>query len=68
MTIAPCVSAGRHRAGGTKLGRLLDWVALCVRRRRQRIALARLSDPVLCDIGLTRIDIEVEANKPFWQP
>lgn len=33
---------------------------------RQRQALARLSDAVLKDIGITRYDAERESNKPFW--
>jgi uncharacterized protein YjiS (DUF1127 family) len=40
----------------------------CVKRRRQRIALVKLSDLVLRDIGLTRIDVAMEADKPFWRP
>jgi len=34
---------------------------------RQRQALARLSDTVLKDIGITRYDAEQESNKPFWR-
>jgi uncharacterized protein YjiS (DUF1127 family) len=40
----------------------------CAERRRRRIALAMLPDLVLRDIGLTRADIEMEADKPFWRP
>jgi len=40
----------------------------CLKRRRQRISLAALSDLVLRDIGLTRADVAIEADKPFWQP
>lgn len=36
----------------------LNW-----RTRRQ---LARLPDFMLKDIGITRIDVEQEARKPFW--
>jgi uncharacterized protein YjiS (DUF1127 family) len=33
---------------------------------RQRQQLAALSDDMLKDIGLSRADIETEANRPFW--
>jgi hypothetical protein len=34
---------------------------------RERRALQALDDAALKDIGLTRVDIEVELNKPFWR-
>ncbi|WP_181295132.1 DUF1127 domain-containing protein [Pseudomonas sp. Q2-TVG4-2] len=33
---------------------------------RQRQQLAALSDEMLKDLGLSRADIETEANRPFW--
>ena len=33
---------------------------------RQRRALARLDDKALADIGLTRDEAQIEANRPFW--
>ena len=36
-------------------------------RSRQRSALMRLDDRVLCDIGLSRADVEREWSKRFWQ-
>nr|WP_319250103.1 DUF1127 domain-containing protein [uncultured Celeribacter sp.] len=33
---------------------------------RQRRALANLSDEQLKDIGLSRADVEREAERPFW--
>jgi uncharacterized protein YjiS (DUF1127 family) len=54
--------------GRTELGYQLDWLMRCVKRRRQRIALVKLSDLVLRDIGLTRIDVAMEADKRFWRP
>ena len=33
---------------------------------RQRRALARLDDKALADIGLTREEAQIEANRPFW--
>jgi uncharacterized protein YjiS (DUF1127 family) len=36
-------------------------------RRRQRRALLGLSDDMLRDIGLSRADVRVEGEKPFWR-
>lgn len=36
-------------------------------RRRQRAALAKLSDHHLKDIGLSRADVDNEVTKPIWQ-
>jgi len=38
-----------------------------VRRSNDRRMLVRMSDHMLGDIGLTRFDVNVEANKYFWQ-
>ena len=42
--------------------RLLRWHEL----RRQRQQLASLSDAALQDLGLSRADTWVEAQRPFW--
>lgn len=42
---------------------LLEWNE----RARQRRQLARLDDRLLGDIGLSRVDAEQEARKPFWR-
>lgn len=42
--------------------RLGRWHALY----RQRRQLAALSDDTLKDLGLSRADVETEANRPFW--
>lgn len=42
--------------------KLSSWHALY----RQRRQLAALSDDMLKDIGMSRADIETEANRPFW--
>ena len=36
-------------------------------RSRERRQLAGLSDRMLADIGLSRIEVSVEADKFFWQ-
>jgi uncharacterized protein YjiS (DUF1127 family) len=68
VTTSKEAAAGRRRPARTEPGRLLDLLVRCLKRRRQRISLAALSDLVLCDIGLTRADVAIEADKPFWQP
>jgi uncharacterized protein YjiS (DUF1127 family) len=61
-----------------KRRRLLHWLsnsprmiseALCKwrHRSRSRAALATLDDRMLKDIGITRIDVWREVNKPFWR-
>ncbi len=37
-------------------------------RARERHQLASLNDIMLRDIGLTRVDVERECQKPFWMP
>ena len=36
------------------------------RRARERAQLARLNDRELKDIGITRAEAQMEANKSFW--
>jgi uncharacterized protein YjiS (DUF1127 family) len=36
-------------------------------RKSGRLELARLDERMLHDIGLTRVDIFCEINKPFWR-
>ena len=36
-------------------------------RSKGRHQLAELSDHMLTDIGLTRVEVAIEANKYFWQ-
>lgn len=47
--------------------RLAEVLAVGRERRRQRVALARLDDRMLRDIGLTSADVEGELSKPFWR-
>lgn len=48
--------------------RIIRTVRRWLSHRRQRQALALLDDRMLKDIGLSRIDVEREIEKPFWQP
>jgi len=46
----------------TALRRLGFWIE----RNRQRRRLAELDDAALKDIGLSRADVQIEVDKPFW--
>jgi uncharacterized protein YjiS (DUF1127 family) len=50
---------GAVRSAFARLDRLME-------RRRQRLALAELTDEQLDDVGLTRRDVEREC-RPFWR-
>lgn len=68
---------GADSAGGVRLQRramarrlvtvAADAVVLWLERARQRRALQRLDDRMLRDIGLTRVDVARESDKPFWR-
>ena len=44
-----------------------DELARYYQRYQERRALQRLDDYMLSDIGISRADVDVEANKPFWR-
>lgn len=44
-----------------------DTIATWQERRRQRLALESLPDHLLSDIGVSRADVDHEADKPFWR-
>jgi uncharacterized protein YjiS (DUF1127 family) len=75
MTVIVFSSAGRRTdthtrssPGSSKPAQLLALIAETWRRRRSRTWLTELDDRMLKDIGITRADVEWEANKPFWMP
>ena len=45
-----------------------DELARSYQRHQERRALQRLDDYMLSDIGISRADVDLEANKPFWRP
>lgn len=45
----------------------LDILLRLVEQQRQRKALARLDEHLLCDIGLSAADARYAASRPFWQ-
>jgi uncharacterized protein YjiS (DUF1127 family) len=60
-------STGERLSNSGMLVRLAETIAVGLERRRQRVALARLDDRMLRDIGLTSADVEGELTKPFWK-
>jgi len=48
-------------------GALVRLVAVWVRRRRTRRALARFDARLLRDVGITRADAARESALPFWR-
>jgi uncharacterized protein YjiS (DUF1127 family) len=47
--------------------RAADRILLWMDRMRQRRRLASLSDHMLKDMGLSRVDADQEASKRFWR-
>ena len=62
-TAAAHVAAVAVESLGTMVEFVLDWQD----RRRQRRELLALDDHLLKDIGVTRLEAEIEAHKPFWR-
>ncbi|MEM8950072.1 MAG: DUF1127 domain-containing protein [Pseudomonadota bacterium] len=54
-------------AGFGWLGPIASAARIWLERHRQRRDLNLLDDTMLMDIGLTRLDVEREIRKPFWQ-
>lgn len=46
---------------------LADWWRATRHRHRTRQLLAVMDDTMLKDIGLTRSEAQLEAQKPFWR-
>jgi uncharacterized protein YjiS (DUF1127 family) len=51
----------------TLLGRAVALLREWRRRSRSRVELATLEERMLRDIGVTRVEIWHEINKPFWR-
>jgi len=51
----------------TAMAQLRALLGVWHRRIRERRALAEFTDRDLSDIGVTRVDVQNEFAKPFWQ-
>ena len=60
-------AARRAQAFSRTIAAVRHWLDEANRRRRGRNALAQMSDTQLKDIGITRMQAELEAAKPFWR-
>jgi uncharacterized protein YjiS (DUF1127 family) len=58
---------GRARGAGLRLRHSLDTLRLWRERVRGRQQLRTFDDHLLRDIGITRLQAEAEAHKPFWR-
>lgn len=65
VSVIPRVAA--RRAAGRWLSEATDRLLVWLDRARQRRALLSLDDRMLKDVGLSRADVESEADKPFWR-
>jgi uncharacterized protein YjiS (DUF1127 family) len=68
LALLPALAWLAVRRFGDGAGRVAEVALTWLERSRQRRQLGQLSDYMLRDIGLTRIDAWAEAKKPFWQP
>ncbi|NVJ91122.1 MAG: DUF1127 domain-containing protein [Methylocystaceae bacterium] len=69
---APQLSWGQWAKAGVRMVKtdvlqLLKLLVTWQERSRQRRHMLSLSNETLKDVGLSRADIEGEAQKPFWQ-
>ena len=62
--IAPAGLGGSvRRAVVATVGLLLTWQ----QRARERHTLAAMDEHIMRDLGLSRVDVMVERDKPFWR-
>ena len=59
---------GATMGSGRPWRRLLKSLRLWQERARGRQQLREFDDHMLRDIGITRLQAEAEATKPFWRP
>jgi uncharacterized protein YjiS (DUF1127 family) len=60
-------ASGLYHSAGLGLRRSLDTLRLWRQRARGRRQLRTFDDHLLRDIGITRLQAEAEAHKPFWR-
>jgi uncharacterized protein YjiS (DUF1127 family) len=59
--------SGLYYSAGLRLRQGLDTLRLWQERARGRQQLRTFDDHLLRDIGVTRLQAEAEADKPFWR-
>jgi len=62
----PRVTRSFVRILGMAAAACRGWLRRAAERSSQRRALALLDDRLLRDVGLSRVEAETEARKPFW--
>lgn len=62
------LAAALYRRAGEILVQAGDALIAWQHRAQERTHLMALDDRMLRDMGLTRADVEHEADKPFWRP
>jgi uncharacterized protein YjiS (DUF1127 family) len=66
-TFAPAPASHGFARAVSGLRQALDTIALWQQRARGRRQLRTFDDHLLRDIGVTRLQAEAEADKPFWR-
>lgn len=66
FTSVHTAEATLHRLSTPRRAGFLARLMAAQRQRRELTALSLLEDRLLDDIGLTRADALVEAQRPFW--
>jgi uncharacterized protein YjiS (DUF1127 family) len=64
---APTIGRRGRAAPSARWRTLAAWLFACWQRHRQRRALLDLDDRLLRDIGVSRDDARLEAQKRFWE-
>ncbi|HEX2528005.1 MAG TPA: DUF1127 domain-containing protein [Geminicoccus sp.] len=67
MTSSASQATSSSSSFSQMLMRPIQFYAVIADRIRQRKMLAELSDEMLKDIGLSRMDVRGECRKNFWQ-
>ena len=65
--LAPAPRGHLSRTARNRLHQGLDTLRLWRERARGRRQLRTFDDPLLRDNGITRLQAEAEADKPFWR-
>ena len=65
--LPPSSPTAAGHASRWSMGVFIDMLFAWHERARQRRVLLTLDDYMLKDIGISRTDAELEANKPFWR-